>query len=55
MIGGDKKSSARQGSPTNTVDDASHKTTKELHVSEGVDVPANDVIGVELDAFFHLK
>ena len=43
VIRGNKKSSARERSPTDSVDDASYKATEELNVSKRVDVSAVDI------------
>ena len=40
VVRGDEKSSPGERAPANPVDDSTHKTAKELHVSKGVDVPA---------------
>ena len=40
VIRGNKKSSARERSPTDSVDDASYKATEELDVSKRIDVSA---------------
>ena len=44
VIRGDKKSSPRERSPTDSVDDASYEATEELDVSKRVDVSAKGYI-----------